>query len=177
MATYTRRPTQLAWFDCGIHGIKYEGVMAGCPLCEMEREVKQLRSAVQDLHGRLELAVDENSRLKVQVDIVVAIREAAATLNDEDLTFFKTVLYQWRDEKSLALKTTHGSRKKGQGAPTANGFIVMPRKGDPWGYACSSIGGLAIAAYFDEATNSSGPSAAMNWLVRGLADHLPGATT
>ena len=50
----------------------------------------------------------------------------------------------------------------------------MQRIGDPYGHVCESMGGLAIAQYFDEATNSGGPAKAMEILARAFAEHLPG---
>lgn len=163
-------------FDCGIHSITYMAFQAGCPVCQAERDISSMREAVRELKLKLEFITNENLRLQTQVDIVSAIREAALILDDGDLEFFKVVLYQWRDEKSLGLKTTHGARKKerkGEPLP-ANGFIVMPRQGDPYGHVCTSMGGVAIAEYFDEATNTVGSAKAMEFLVKGLSSQLPG---
>lgn len=163
-------------YTCGIHAIEYKGFRAGCPLCEAERELKQLRKAVGEATGKMRLMHDENQKLKLQVDISYAIREAAEILDDADMEFFKTVLYEWRDTKSVAIKTTHGGSKVSGGRRgAANGFIVMPRQGDPYGHVCTSMGGLAIAEYFLEAQNSVGPAKAMELLTRGMALHLPGA--
>jgi hypothetical protein len=163
-------------FDCGIHKVTYMAFKAGCPVCHAEREIEQMRAALQEVKGKMEVLTSENLKLRTQVDIVTAMREAALLLDDNDLEFFKVTLYQWRDEKSLGLKTTHGARmkqRKGEPLP-ANGFIVMPRAGDPYGHVCSSIGGVAIAEYFDEATNTVGSAQAMAFLVKGLAHQLPG---
>jgi hypothetical protein len=162
-------------YDCGIHDLTYTAYRAGCPACEAERDAQQLRHALKEATGKLEIVMNENHKLRVLTDIVSAIREAALVLEDEDLAFLKTTLYEWRDKKSLALKTTHGARKKKREVPAPNGFIVMPRSGDPYGHLCSSIGGLAIAEYFDEATNTFGPAKAMEILVRGMSAYLPGA--
>jgi hypothetical protein len=164
-------------FECGIHDITYMAYSAGCPACEIQREVTQLRAAMKEVKNRLELFADENMRLKVQTDIVAAIREASLILDDNDLSFLKVVLYEWRDKKSIGLKTTHGKRKRGQrGNPPPNGFIAIPREGDPYGHLCTSMGGLAIAEYFDEACNTEGPAKAMAFLVKGMHSHLPGGT-
>lgn len=163
-------------FECGIHAITYMAFQAGCPVCQAERDVSSMREAIRELKQKLEYVTNENLKLRTQTDIVSAIREAALILNDDDLEFFKVVLYQWRDEKSVSLKTTHGARmkqRKGEPLP-ANGFIVMPRQGDPYGHTCTSMGGVAIAEYFDEATNTVGPAKAMEFLVKGLASQLPG---
>lgn len=162
-------------FECGIHDLNYTATRAGCPACEAEREVKQIRNSLKDAHNQLALLTEQNRLLKVDNDIVTAIREAAPTLGDEDMAFLKATLYEWRDQKSVALKTTHGPRTgRRKQLPTANGFIAMPRKGVPYGHVCTSIGGLAIAEYFDEATNANGSANAMIILARGMAAYLPG---
>lgn len=169
------RARPLKEFDCGIHDLTYKAVRAGCPACQADRDVSEMRQALMETRNALDRLTDEHNRMRVQVDIVSAIREAAQILDDEDLAFFKAVLYEWRDTKSVGLKTTHGARNKKREQPAANGFIVMPRQGDPYGHVCSSMGGLAIASYFDEATNTVGPAKAMEFLVKGMAMHLPGA--
>lgn len=161
-------------FDCGIHNVAYRATQAGCPVCEAERDIKQMRAALKEVNGKLRVLSEENNKLRIQTDIVASIRQAASLLEDDDLMFLKEVLYQWRDEKSLGLKTTHGTRR-GRRRAAANGFIVMPRKGEPYGYACTSMGGIAIAQYFEEATNAVGPAQAMTYLSRGMAEHLPGS--
>lgn len=169
-------------YECGIHDITYKAYKPGCPLCAAEREVQRLRVAVKESRGKLEILHDQNQKLQLQVDIAYAIREAAELLDDDDMAFLKAVLYDWRDTKSLALKVTHGgaktstSRNKRKPVPP-NGFIIMPRQGDPYGHICSSMGGLAIAEYFVEAQNSVGPAKAMELLVRGMSPYLPGAVT
>ncbi len=177
MAIYQPRPPVLKSFECGIHSISYKSERAGCPVCSAEREVQVMRRSLEQVQGQLEHAMTQIRALKVQTDIVSAIREAADTLGDDDLVFLKAVLYEWRDQKSVALKTTHGARIKRRGPGQANGFIALPRRGEPYGHNCSSIGGVAIASYFDEATNTVGPAKAMEFLVKGLSEHLSGGIT
>lgn len=164
----------LKQFECGIHQVTYLAHTAGCPVCDAERSVEKMRNALKDARNQLDLLTKENYQLKIQTDLMSAIREATQLLDDNDLAFLKAVLYEFRDSKSVALKTTHGARKKKRETPTANGFIAMPRSGDPYGHVCTSIGGRAIADYFDEATNSVGGAQAMTILVRAMAAHLPG---
>lgn len=171
---YIKPPRSPKKFECGIHAITYEALSPGCPVCRLERENDQMRKGMQELTNKLAMVTDQNLKLTVQVNISFAMREAIPLLNDEDMEFLKLALYQWRDEKSIVLKTTHGARKKkGQMLP-ANGFIAIPRRGDPWGHRCTSLGGLAIADYYDEAMNSQGQAEAMKLLARGLAGLLPG---
>ena len=158
-------------FTCGIHELFYRASRPGCPACAAERDKQRMRESLQEVTSKLDIAMQELARLRVQTDIVAAIREAANLLDESDLAFLKATLYEWRDTKGVSLKVTRGGKRNG----TPNGFIVIPRKGEPYGHSCSSMGGMAIAAYFDEATNSTGPAKAMEWLVKGMYAHLPGA--
>lgn len=160
--------------ECGIHDLTYKSFKAGCPLCEATRTIEQLRYSMQEMRNRIGLLEDENHKLKDQVDLIYAIRTAMDLLDASDTAFLKAVLYQWRDEKSLALKATHGGNSTRRDA-VANGFIVIPRHQDPYGHTCSSVGGMAIAEYFDEAMKTGGPHFAMGTLSRGLAPLLPGS--
>lgn len=160
-------------FECGAHAVTYSAYKAGCPVCSQEREVIRLRTALKEAVERLELVTNENTRLRVDVDLIFAIQEAASLLDDGDLEFLKLALYQWRDAKTVSLKVTHGGKGRKR---SANGFIRMHRKQDPLGYACTSVGGLAIASYYEEAVNALGAAKAMEILARGLSRHLPGAT-
>lgn len=160
--------------ECGIHDLKYKATRPGCPLCESQREIANLRSINKTLANEMTMKDEQLKQLQVNWDLLVAMRDAVDLVGEADLEFFKTVLYQWRDEKSLGLKFTYGyddNKKK----KSVNGFIVLPRKGDPWGYACTSIGGLAIASYFEEACAARGSMEAMAILTRALSDHLPGS--
>lgn len=160
-------------FDCGNHAISYMAFKAGCPLCKSEREMSRMRQTLKETLNRMALLDAENRKLKVDVDLIFSIQEAADLLDDADMEFFKLSLYQWRDKKTVSLKVTHGGKGKKR---TVNGFIRMHRSQDPLGYLCTSVGGLAIASYFEEAMNSAGPAKAMEILARGLARHLPGST-
>lgn len=162
-------------FECGIHDLTYRATSPGCPVCWHERERKHLQDAVRELNGKMNLLAEQNHALRVWQDLSVAIREASGVLDDNDMAFLKATLYEWRNEKSLTMKTTHGPRDKKKRRPASpNGFIVMPRKGDPYGHLCTSVGGMAVAEYYDEALNTYGTIKAMEILVRGLAQHLPG---
>lgn len=159
--------------ECGIHDITYKAVRPGCPMCELDRQNKMLWESNEKLAGQLEMQTVELSKLKVNWEFLSAMREAVDLLDDQDLEFFKSILYQWRDEKSVGLKQTYGyddNKKK-----SIIGFLVMPRGEDPWGYACTSIGGLAIASYFAEACAARGSAEAMAILARAVSDHLPGS--
>ena len=164
-------------FSCSEHAITYympNGTKALCPACDADRILAEMRKALDEVNNKNRMLHDENQRLRVQVDLVQAIRDAVEVTGTEDLMFLKTVLYQWKIDRSIALKVTHGRKKSRSAAP--NGFIAMPRGGEPEGYACTSIGGLAIAEYFEEAVNTVGSAQAMILLVRAMAKLLPGAT-
>lgn len=167
-------PRTIKSFDCGIHMISYESDRPGCPVCYLERQDAELRRAVTELKNKLHLQNDKLRQLESFFDVTVAIREAIPLLDDDDLAFLKATCYEWRNNKSLTLKVTRGARKKKREPSSPNGFIVVPRTGDPYGHLCGSVGGLAIAEYFDEAMNGFGAIRAMELLIKGMAQHLPG---
>lgn len=165
-------------YSCSLHAISYHATSPACPLCDADKRVHDLQRALADVTNRLEILHDENKRLRVQTDVVEAMREALDVTGPDDLLFLKEVLYQWKIDRSIALKVTHGSllRKRSRAKLPPNGFIAMPRGADPRGHVCNSLGGLAIAGYFEEALNTVGSAQAMILLVRAMAKHLPGAT-
>jgi hypothetical protein len=80
----------------------------------------------------------------------------------------------------VALKVTHGKPaagkriKRGEKLPP-NGFMALPRKGDPEGHLATSIGGLAMAEYLDEAITTHGSAMAMGIMLKAWWKVLPGA--
>lgn len=175
VASSPKRPMpKLESFECGRHSVEYQAYSAGCPVCEGEREVEGMRQALMEAKNKLRIATERNRQLESWWDLSMAMRDAIPLLDDDDLVFLKTTLYEWRNNKSLSMKVTHGPRKKKREPSAPNGFIVMPRKGDPFGHLCTSVGGVAIADYFEEALNTYGAIQAMTLLVRGFSQHLPG---
>lgn len=167
-------------FDCGIHNVTYRAMKAGCPVCDIEKDLANNKRAVRELTGENRLLKEELRTARQNSDSISAFREAAGLLGEDDRAFFKTILYQWRDEKSISLRPMHEDRQirdrnRLKEKRITVGFVVVPRVGAAYGYTCSSIGGLALADLFEETTNSGGSSEAMRLLVRGLADLLPGS--
>lgn len=146
-----------------------------CPLCDAEELVATLREALRESNASLAHATDLINQLQAEVDIVRAIKEAIALLDKNDLMFFKTWLYQWKIDRSVAMKVIHGGKGRARGR--AKGFMVMPRGADPVAHHCTSFGGRAIAEYFDEAAGAHGSAQAMILLIRAFALHLPGASS
>lgn len=174
VSAHVNRSAPLKSFECGIHNLEYRAHRAGCPVCEAERDVESMRNALMEAKNKLRIASERNHQLESWWDLSMAIRDAIPLLDDDDLVFLKTTLYEWRNRKSLSMKVTHGPAKRRRQPPAPNGFLVMPRRGDPYGHLCTSVGGVAIADYFDEALNSYGAIQAMTLLVRGFSQHLPG---
>jgi hypothetical protein len=137
-----------------------------CPLCEALREVHELKAALLETRNNLEQAANSNERLRIQVDTTAAIRQALELIGTEDLTFLKSVLYRHRAHRDIALKVTHNRARQ------PNGFIANPRGGEPEGHTCTSMGGMAIAGYVEEAINTVGPPEAMKLLSRALQSRL-----
>lgn len=142
-----------------------------CPLCVQEVKTEQMRLSLQNVTAKVELLERQNRDLDGQVNIQSSFRDALDLLDEEDRGFLKTVMYQWRQDKSVVLKVTHSTEGR------ATGFIADYRRADPWAHSCSSIGGSAIAAYYEEALRSVGSAQAMQLLLRAAQHLLPGATS
>lgn len=164
---------------CARCQITYEvprGFRPKCPLCDAKSEVDQIRQALLESQNKLEMLTNEVGRLRSQVDLVMAIRDALEITGVEDLTFLKSVMYRYRDDRSVTLKVTHGgSPLRGRAsAARANGFVAMVKGGAPEAHACSSAGGMAVAAYLAEGLRTTGPVSTMQNLIRAMNQHLPG---
>lgn len=153
------------------------GEMAKCPLCQMERAYDEARVEVLQLRNELEVVNNRLSRAEREVNLQSAIRAAIEVCDEADYLWLKTQVYQYKIDKSVVLKPTKGriaGQKQGQ-RMEVNGFMTVPRKGDPEAHACTSMGGLAIAGYLDEAVAAVGGAQAMAVMLRAWYKHLPGA--
>lgn len=131
-----------------------------CPLCATELRVVELMDVITGLRNRVEKIEDENSRMRAQIEVTTAIKQAFDAIGSQDLVFLKTVLYRFRDDPtSIKLKVTHG--EKGP-----NGFVALTKKGEPEGHYCSSVGGVAIAGYYEEVVHIASVNQAMAVLMR-----------
>lgn len=158
-------------FKCSRCAIQYEikrGATVDCPLCAQEIKTEQMRRALKEATKKLELMEERLHRLESQNDLRSAIRKALDLVEAEDMAFLKGVLYRWRADKSINLKVTRGRTNK------ANGFIAMSRHGKPEGHTCSSIGGVAVAALYEEALRTVGTAEAMKMLLKAAQHLLPG---
>lgn len=170
--------------SCSKHQVTYyrpASSTLGCPVCKLEDRVGALDRDNTTLRNKLEMVTGELNRLKPQLDLTSAIRSALEIMGDDDFQWLKAQMYQYREDKSVSLKVTHGRPasakrkiKRGEALP-ANGFIAMRRNDEPEGYACTSLGGLAIAGYFDEACATVGSAQAMGLLLKAMWKTLPGA--
>src|ERR1044072_4495717 len=97
-------------YECGAHAITYWAPKAGCPLCDAERQVRDLRSAVKEVANENRLLREELLKLRLHGDEVAASRTAARLLDDNDRAFYKTALSQFRDQSSVSLKPLYGER-------------------------------------------------------------------
>jgi hypothetical protein len=168
---------------CSQHLIEYyepHGSKAGCPMCGMERGVDDLKVEILGLRQQLGQAEEKARRLESLNNVVTAMREAIEVLDDNDYLWLKTKLYQYKIDKSVTLKPTHGQLeggrriRRGETLPP-NGFMAMPRKGDPEAHLATSIGGLAMAEYLEEAIRVFGAGQAMGHMLRAWWKVLPGA--
>lgn len=160
-------------FKCSRCVIEYTSVepKPDCPLCAQELKTEQMRQALQNLTARCEILEKQNQEMDSRTNLQTAIRSATDLLNEEDRLFLKRVLYQWRSDRSVSLKIIHtgtGSSRR------ATGFIAEWRGAEAEGHGCTSIGGAAIAACYEEALHTVGSAAAMGVLLRSAQHLLPG---
>lgn len=165
--------TKYSCSECRIFYYMPEGSKAICPLCSQNRYIVKLEEDAFQERNRLNAAFNEIERLKVQVDTLSAMKVALEATSVEDLTFLKSVLYRWQDERrNVALKPTHAA-PKGRGKKSkVDGFIALFRGSDPEVHQCNSVGGLALAGYLEEAIMLGGQMDAMKVLARALLKHL-----
>lgn len=167
-------------YVCATCAISYYAVKPKCPLCDLEARCGKLQDALGQLSRELAAAVEMNKRLSEQLEGSIAIRGALELLDDNDTAFLKTVLYQWKIDRTVTLRVTHGgssTRKKIRGRARPNGFMAIYRNtAEPVAHLCTSMGGLAIAEYFEEGLDEKGHPGAMNMLVKGCSPLLPGAS-
>lgn len=171
-------------FTCATHQVTYyvsRGDKQHCPVCSLEDQNTRFRAEISRLYNELQATTNQLERLRPQVDLQSAMKQALEVVDHDDLMWLKTQMYQYRLDKSVTLKVTHGriagNRTKPKGNLPPNGFMAMPRRGDPEAYACRSIGGIALAEYFDEAVHTVGSAQAMGLLLKAMWTVLPGATT
>jgi len=146
-----------------------------CPICERDVQIEGLRRDLYRAIHERDLVTDDAARMRRQLDLVVAMREAIDITGAEDMAYIKSVLYQWRDSKSVNLKVTHAPPPNRHSAAPPNGFLAIQRNGDMHDHKCTSPGGIALAGYFEEASRTTGPVEAMKTLIKALNSHLPGA--
>ena len=155
------------------------GDRMACPMCNLQRNYDEVRASLIQAQNEVQVLRNQNSRLQVQTDLQAAIRAALEILDDGDYAWLKAQMYQYKIDKSVMLKPTHGRLlngkrpKRGEKLPP-NGFMTMPRDGDPEAHACSSLGGLAMAEYLDEAISTFGSAQAMGIMLKAWWKVLPG---
>lgn len=168
-------------YSCATHQVTYYVPVnrkAGCPVCELDGEVAFLRDLAKKYENEITMLRAANQRMDVEVNVSAAMVNAMETLDEADRMWLKEQLYQYKLDKSVVLKVTHGApqgRSRRRDMKTPNGFIAMRRKGDPEGHVCSSIGGLALARYYEEASTTYGAQTAMDLMIKALWKFLPGA--
>lgn len=168
--------------QCDHHLIEYytgKGDVPRCPMCAMERDLDEARVNLLSMSNELEMTRSRLKHLEVQVNLQAAIRSAIEVLDDNDYEWLKTQMYLYKLDKSVSLKPTHGKLangrrlKRGEKMPP-NGFMAIPRHGDPEGHLATSVGGLAIAEYLDEALTSYGSAQTMGLMLKAWWKVLPG---
>lgn len=168
--------TRYACSKCDITYYVKSGPKPKCPVCEAQRRILELRNTMAAMRNQIEQLEGVNRRMAASLDLVTAMRDAVPLIGPDDLIFLKSVLYRYRAEaSSIHLRITHGAAKRKSGRPPANGFLAVLRGGDPEAHTCTSIGGVAIAGYYEEALRASGVPTAMATIMRALNRTLSAA--
>lgn len=140
-----------------------------CPVCAAEIKTEQMRQSLANMISKVELLEKQVGDLDSQVNLARAFKDALELLDADDRLFLKAALYQWRQDRSVSLKVSHSA----DGRPI--GFIADYRHGEPDARTFTSIGGSAVAAYYEEALRTVGSAQAMQILLRAAQHLLPGA--
>ena len=170
---------------CSHHLIEYyvpHGTSSRCPMCDLGKQYDDVRARVIALENELKIATNQVEKYKEQVEVQTAMRSALEILDDNDYEWLKVQMYQYKMDKSVTLKPTHGKLatgkriKRGAKLPV-NGFMTVPRRGDPEAHLATSIGGIAMAEYLDEALTCFGSAQAMGIMLKAWWKALPGGQT
>ena len=143
----------------------------GCPLCVAIREQRKASIALTDLRNTVAGLKRQLNGLSTQVDLVVAIRQASSVMDANDLAWFKGALYIYRANKSTSI-TVKGVARGQRRVPVEAIFVQRGVNNDH--HRLTSPGGVAVAAYYDEATRELGVQSAMHYLIRGMSHELGG---
>lgn len=157
---------------CNIHELSYDGPAgAPCPACQLVYELQDTQQQLTQANAVRKKLVEENRMLKTIIDVKEAMTQAARVMELDDMLWVKEKLYEYKITKKLVLKTTHHMVG---GKNHANGFIARSIGQEPEGYVCTSIGGAALAAAFDQACSLNGVANAMGLMCDALWELLPG---
>ena len=144
-----------------------------CPLCEQMQVTQQLREALFQVTNANHMLQNRVESLVVQVDQLEAMKMTFDVMGVEDFAFIKSVVYRWQANRNgVAIKAIHGAPVgKSKRAPVT-GFVVMFRDAETEVHNCNSVGGMALAAYLEEAHGLYGQIKAMEALARATLQHL-----
>lgn len=180
MGTIKLRPTTFppspSWsasiqkYHCQKCAITYEGARLSsgqpppCPLCAAEKKVRLSELSMQQLGEQLHNAKQALARIKVQLNDIEAIREALEICGEDDLAWYKSIFYEYRQDKSISI------------IPAQRGKVLMVvRRGrENETYKPTSPGGAAIAGYCASLDREWGNKQMMSYMLRGLSPKLSG---
>lgn len=148
-------------YGCGIHDLVYRRVRPGCPACDLQRRLEEMTAERDRLEGDLVEQRGHTARIRAVADLGFAMASAADLLDARDRAFLKATLYQWRETKDIDLNVHEGKRS----------FMTNDEM-----HECSSVGGLSMVGFFDEAIMAFGRPVAMGMLQKAMGKHLAGGT-
>lgn len=157
------------WMSCSLHEVHYRSG-SPCPMCDKERVIQDLARQIEELKGAIKLLHRDKDSLKAQVSYFDAMLMARDVLGDEDRLALKEFLYRWQRGEVIDVAVT---RERFQ-SPVGVGVRAMVAgfRVDSDEHICSSVGGVAMARAFSDATKLVGRSGASKLLVKAMAPDL-----
>lgn len=160
---------QDGWMSCSLHEVHYRSG-GPCPMCQKELQVKKVLREVVELKNAIKLLHRDKDQLKAQVSYLDSMVLARDLLGPEDRLALKEFVYRWQRGETMGVAVTRERFQSAVGAGVRDMVSGFRVGGDE--YVCSSVGGVAMARAFSDATKLVGRSGASKMLARAMAPDL-----
>jgi hypothetical protein len=139
-----------------------------CPLCVARAENEAYRIDNENLRREIQIQNETNDRYRIQLSEVEAMQDALSVASRDDIAWLKSIIYAAQSDASVAMMAMPVDREGVRMAFSA--VFRNPRRTEE--YTPSSIGGVALAAAYDQATKRVGNVKALEQLTRALVSRL-----
>lgn len=158
------------WISCSKHEIHYREELAKCPMCDQDRQLMGALLKVRELENVIDLLKRDKHALEARLSHLDAMRMALDLIGDEDRVAIKEVIYRYQRGEPInsGIRQEKFTSKNGAGVR----HVVSGFKVDVDVYHCTSVGGVAMARAFSEATKLIGRDGAADMLMKAMAPHL-----